>query len=476
MAILSFENGDFEESIRKFEELNALLFKNKIKEYAGWNYTCIGEAFYYLQKYDAALKNFEIAQSYIDKNNEYQLLVISYLSVKSSNKIKFQLDTEKTLLDKLNFNKENNLLQEQTQIEFHLADFYLRAGSSDTALKYLKSCLDISSGKQYLSFLESEVVNSRHVFDFAISNNLQKQFVKTIFENVKEKINYEWLSSEYKKRLADEVESLTDLKLYSFGKTEIRLRGTPIKEEKWVRKKSKIILAYLLTKPDMVLNKDKIIDLFLQDVPLENADTIFHNILSNIRSAIKVTYPDYELETALKGTKNSSKQISPVFTVYENKNLSLNKDYNYDSDCREFDRYFNLASSASSKLSEKTKASVKAVNLYNGEFMPGHYDPWCEEMRQNYSNMFQKLCEELISVFYSTGKYEDTIKYAEKLLETDKLHQEAYLKIIESNVKLRKLNSAKDKFSLMLKNYNEELGEKPERQVLSKINDLLADL
>jgi tetratricopeptide (TPR) repeat protein len=221
----------------------------------------IGDSYYYLKKYDKALKYYEIALSYVDINNTYHLLMTNYLKARLKLKVEFSSELEKNFLETLKFHAENNILAPKCQIEFHLTEYYLKAGSPDSALKHLSDCLKVSEERQFISFLEWEVLNFMClILPF---HNL-KQFIKTIFENVRGKINYEWLSDECKKRLATEIENLTDLKLFTFGKTEIWLRGEPIEEDKWVRKKSKIILAYLLTKPDTLLNKDKIIDMFFQ--------------------------------------------------------------------------------------------------------------------------------------------------------------------------------------------------------------------
>jgi two-component SAPR family response regulator len=90
--------------------------------------------------------------------------------------------------------------------------------------------------------------------------------------------------------------------MVSFGRLEFRLRGKLIPEEKWVRKKSKLILAYLLAKPNALLTKDEIIDKFFQDVPLDNVDAVYHNTLSNMRTATRIDY-DFPQSAALDSIK-----------------------------------------------------------------------------------------------------------------------------------------------------------------------------
>lgn len=471
-ASFCFEFGDYEESINKYREVTEIELKNQVRTFAATNYFIIGECFNFLGKYSLAEQNFLLAQDYFEKDDEYMNLLYLFLISKLESRAVVNETIENSYLKFLKYLDENKLFQSTVQVQFHLADFYLKSNMTDTARKYLSLCLDTSSDKQYISYLENEVFPSRRVFDFAIENNIQKQFVKTIIENVRNKNTYSWISGECKKRLEVQAESLTDLGLYTFGKTEIWLRGEKVPEEKWTRKKSKIILAYLLVKPDYILNKNKIIDIFFQDIPIDTVDTVYHNTLSNIRSAVKIdplkNFPAVEQS----GKKKSKFEIAPQFLIYEDKNLSLNKDYFYKSDNIEFEKLYNSAMASGTNISKKIDLCKKAAGIYKGEFMPGYYDAWCEQMRQNYSNMYQKICEDLIEIFSDKENYEDVIIYSTKLLETDKLHSEAYIKLIQSHVQTGRVNIARDIFALMLKNYDQELGEKPELKVLNRINEI----
>ena len=121
----------------------------------------------------------------------------------------------------------------------------------------------------------------------------------------------------------------------------------------------------------------------------------------------------------------------------------------------------------------KIKYSVKAIELYKGELMEGFYESWCEDLRGEYTNKFIKLSEILLTNLYNSREYSMIIPYAEKLLNHDKLNEKAYLLIIESYAETGNISKAKESFAEMLKIYEEELGEKPSKNVLEKIQKLL---
>lgn len=470
-----FECGDFEESIKNYQELIDLEFKNNIKHYAANGFLLIGESNYYLRNYDSAVKNFEIAMDHVDEGNEYYKLLILYLKKKLSVRTVLESDTEKILINALDFHEKHNIILQKAQIEFNLADYYLRSEMEESALKYLKDCLKVSSEKQYVSFLEQEILNSRSVFDFAVSHpelSEYRKFIRILFDNLRQRLDFNWYSDKCRKRLTQQIKELDDIRMNTFGKLEFKLRGKPIPEAKWTRKKSRLILAYLLAEPNRVLTKDKIVDEFLQDTPPEKVDAVYHNTLSNMRTALKVEY-DFQNKSGKKSSKSkASEDWSPNLLLYEGKTLRWNTDFYYWSDCAEFEKLYNSAMSSSAEPKLKLEHCIQAAELYKGDFLPGYYESWCEEMRQNYSNMFIKLCYELIKTYKEKKSYSEIIKYAEKILKIDKLNDDAYVEMIEAYSRLGETNMAKDKFSLMLKIYDEELGEKPENSVLDMINQI----
>ena len=159
--------------------------------------------------------------------------------------------------------------------------------------------------------------------------------------------------------------------------------------------------------------------------------------------------------------------------IYEDKILRLNPDYNYSTDALEFDRLYHKAKSAESNLEIKESSAKKAIKIYKGDFLAGQYDPWCEELREEYSNKYIDLCEELIGIYRKKKMYLEITEYGDLLLKVDKLNENTYIDLIEALVNMGNQNAAKNKFSQMLKTFDEEYGEKPSNTALDKIKNLL---
>ena len=462
--------GDYEQAISNYKKVIENEINNNVNYYSFACNICISECYRSIGKLDLASEYCKLSLQYMLEDDPYQKLLYDCSVAFIMKRTEANDFIEKALLENYDYYKNNNLLSSQAQLEYHLADYYYLKEYYDTALQYLTNALNVSSEKQYISYLHQEITNSRYLFDFAVENNIQKDFIKLLFDGAKDKLNYTWLSCECRSRMAKEIMDLNDIDLTSFGKIEIKVRGKKVDEDKWTRKKSKLILIYLLTHKSVSINKSEIIDIFFQDVPLASVDTIFHNTLSNIRTAMKIEHPSY-----VKSKENAKINKLPVLVIYEDKTLRLNEDYYYVSDNLEFEKLFSKSFSPGSSKIEKVESMKQALDLYKGEFLPGYYDNWCEEIRHNYSEMFLKLSTEFINYLLHNKMYSEIIHYSTMLLSKDKLNETAYLALIEAYCRTNSLDLAKDRFALMLKYYDEELGAKPEKNVLNKIQNLLLD-
>ena len=482
-AFFRFECGDYEESINLYRKLTDIEEKRNLKSFLFWYYILIGEAYMFLGQDLKASQVYELASQYMDPADEYEKTEYEFHKTLLQKKIKIEPALEKKLLNTLMFYESSEHIHNKTQIEFHLADFYFRSGQAETALKYLASSLKVSSEKQYISFLEQNFCGCRYLFDFAFTNGICRDFIISLHQELFDKSNYEWFSDGCKKRLDSAADELYDIKMNTFGNIEISVRGNPIAEDKWIRKKSKLILVYLMLNQNMKFTKDKMMDMFFRELSAESAENIFHQAVTNIRNVVKPydlneviasgqtgkTKPSKTKEKKPQGAKASE----PSFIIYEDKILRLNPDYFYKVDAVDFNKLYNKVKSSESDTETREISAKEALGLYKSDFLAGYYEPWVEDLRETIINRYIDLCEELLGIYKQKKMLFEVTLYAEKLLEVDKLNEKAYIDLIESYAGIGNINTAKNKFSQMLKVFDEELGEKPSAIALEKIKNAL---
>ena len=462
--------GDYKAALNEWKELtkNSSVMGNKYL--AKIYYLTYCSIYYAMNDKTKAEESFRISEQYLI-SDEYIDILGNFMKNYYGTTDTLSAKTEESIIKMLNYHTENDIKFVIPQLQFHISKIHLEKEMYVSAENYLRHSLNKYEEKKQTSFLETELLLSRKLFDFAISGNIQKKLIGDVLSAIQNKLYLDFISDEFKEELKLRIFRLTDICFLPFGSTEFYQRGEPVPEDKWIRKKSKVLLAYLMSDPERIHTKDEIIDMFFDEMPADKADVAYHSTLYNIRTALKI----YDIKTDKpKRSKDKTYDFNPQYILYEDKTIRLNHDFYYESANIEFEKLFSKSRLTSISADEKREFISKAIEIYKGDFMPGYYDGWCEELRTKYKNNFIILCEELINILEGDAKYEEVIKYCELLLNEDKLNDSAHISIINAYSKLGNLKMAKNRSRLMLKIYDEELGEKPQPKTLENINSILS--
>jgi ATP/maltotriose-dependent transcriptional regulator MalT/two-component SAPR family response regulator len=453
---LSYMVGDYERAIVILNELLKLAQKSNISYYIYSSYVTLGYCYFYLKKFSKTEQYFEMAKEFVDELNETEKVDFDFSYAILKKEISFSDNIEKDLKIAYDYFAANGMIYNMVQAGYHLADFYLRKRDFRETEKYLNESFGIISENEYISLVQAEIFFDRRLFDYAIENKIQTEFINTVFSDSASLVNYAWISDAYKNRLVTYIDKLYDIKLECFGGIRIKKRGIEITDDKWIRKIRKLIFAYIILHKDKHLTKENIIDLFYPESTPENADNIFHQTISNIRAAFK----------------EENENTSPYIT-YSDKIIEFNKYYFYYTDNSEFEKLYKKAVGYGIPEEEKLKYIQKALEIYKGKFLEGYYQSWCEQLSEKYIDMHLKLLDDILKIYKSREDYKNILYYSEKLLLSDNLNEDAYLDIIESEVKLGNTASAKKKYKLMQKTFKSELKDLPSKNTLIKIEKIL---
>lgn len=385
--------GDYEGNLKVLEELKTMAAKSNSKYYLFYYYLSRGRSYYFLDRDAKAMESFEMSKDFMDER--YSSESVDYeaaASILKNNDIK-STGTEKGLLKLYEHYKRNGEMYDMSLVGFHLSDYYFKRGINVKPLKYLQESLDISSGKDYVIFLQNEFLRKRYLFDLAAENNIEKELITHIFKNVENLESLDWLSPECRKRLSKEHEKLYDVSMSAFGGLEFKVRGKAVGEFKWIRKKSKFILAYLLLDPLNRINKDKLIDIFFGESSAKNAENIFHQSIHNIRNVLSIDYSLPQTAARKSSPKKTSppNALTPSFVNYEDRILRLNPGYFYASDVMQFDSFYEKAFNNDTPAPDRIRSAQKALTLYKGELLKGYDDEWCLSLRDEYRHKSSRL-------------------------------------------------------------------------------------
>lgn len=473
-ALLRAEAGDFEGAIEGITRLSSIDVKNKFTSFLPAYNLILSECSMLLGEYSKSSEYIELAVKFKDPKDEYLETELEYHKALLEKATSPTAKTEKVLLNTLKHYEQFSSLYNKTQVQLHLADLYYKKGEQLVSQQYLCECFASAREKKYHSFLLQHFRPMRYLFDSAIAAGIEKDFVEHLKNSVVKRNSISWLTEECRSRLKKENASLVDISLKAFGGAEISVRGLAIPEEAWLRKKSKLLLVYLLINQGIRIQKDKVLGIFFAELSPESADNIFHQAITNIRNVLKpaVAGKTADESKAKRSKKTANADSGVSYIVYEDKILHMATGFDFYVDVLEFNRLAALVKSPETDSILKIEFAKEAIAIYRGEFLPGYYDEWIEELRSILEHKYIEICEELLVILEKNRKFDELIEFSEKLLQKDKLHEEAYFSIINAYSSIGNITMAKKKLSQLIKTYDEEYGEKPPKALMSKIMNI----
>ena len=452
---------NYEKSIEIFIEFLGIVKKRGLSYYTYLSYLSLGYCYYFLKKYNKAEQYYELSGEFTKELSETEIIDLELSIAILKKKTKFSDGLEKIFMKAYDFFNESSLIYSKVQAAFNLADFYFKKGYTEKVTEYLKEFLNVSEENEYISLVQSELLNDRTLFDFAVENKMNIDFLQNVFNSINSIREYHWIDPGYKDFMKEKTDSLFDINVSFFGNFEMKFRGELIPDEKWLRKIRKLIFGYIILNRKRNLTKEDITEMFYSDSTSENAENIFYQLMSNVRGIFKNDY------------KFGKKTFSNSFISYEDKIIQLNPFYFYYVDSEEFENIYKKISGFGINESEKIYLIEKAVEIYKGDFLAGFYQTWCDELRDKYKDMYLEMLENIIDIFKEKQNYQKVIYYADKLVKADSLNEEAYLLLIKSNLKLYNNSSARSIAKQMIKIFKKELGEEPSKETMKYLLPIL---
>lgn len=459
-----FESGDYKNALKTAEYVNKQALKIKNYLYISLSYQFLSECSYYLKNSEAAESYTALALKYINRDTGSEAVLFDLIAIINRLNNESAEGFIKKLEDVITYLESNNSNYDKAIALYYLAKCYFLSGSEAASAKYINLTFNLAREKGYEAFLFREFMFDPEFFEFACkTSGLNKFEFLTPGDSLNET---ELISTEHKKSVNHFIENCYVLKMYLFGGLKFLYRGKEIPENKWIRKKRKLILCYLLLENNKRLSKDRIVDIFFPDTPLESIDNTFHQAVSNIRSVLKSETPG-----KTKESKKSTGSDSDLL-IYEDKTLAINKPGECYIDLNEFNTAIKQASLTDNKK-EKINFLKKAAELYSGNVLEGYYESWCEELREQYREKFISAVEQLISLLQESGLNNDLILYTEKLMQYDKFNLIAFKVLIKHYVNTGNKAKASKAYVKFKKDYFTSFDENLPEKSANEIEDLL---
>jgi LuxR family transcriptional regulator, maltose regulon positive regulatory protein len=352
------------------------------------------------------------------------------------------------LEDLLAYFRNQNLFYYEALTETSMAEACFRLSRRIEMIAHLTRALDLSARFDYEHWLRGEI---RRVPDFFLDEEILEKLPLDLRPVVSAPVEGENpiafgdVPGEKARRRPDEP--VVDLTLNLLGHPEIfRDSARPFAPDAWTTRRARDIFCFIASSKYRRVDKDKLIDAFWSETDFDSVEKNFHPTISHIRKAL-----------------NSRQPFKQNFIVYRDGAYHLNPAFAYFIDTEEFSNLIAEAEKAhragdTNLLKEKSEA---ARRLYRGEFMAGVTDDWVEEPRRFYREQRGRILKMLARLSFKEKKYEQTIKYAHELLESDPYREDVHVLLMRVYSAQGKRGAVRDQFEVLERTLKQELGVRP---------------
>lgn len=192
-----------------------------------------------------------------------------------------------------------------------------------------------------------------------------------------------------------------ELELFAFGETRVFRNGELLNSKAWRYAKAREIVFYLLAR-DAVTKEQLALDLYPDASPAQLRSTL-HRVLHHARAAL--------------GKSD--------WILFQDEQYSFHRALSYAYDVERFAQA--LAEANARKNGDAYLAALqRAVNLYDGDFLPDVESEWVVTERATRREQFLDAAIKLGQGFYDAARYADAGAVYEKILAHDKWNEDAH--------------------------------------------------
>lgn len=433
--------GDFETATAGYKALCSLT-ENKSEYFNFYTFKILFD--YFLRDKDACRKSQKLAEE--NYNEDFTYIVLGYNWSKAFPEImdgKYR-KAEKILRESIAQYLKINMPYGKLIVGQDLIRCLLLQNKPLEALKVWEEIEPISKVVEPHAFELLRILYDRDIMDFLLINKIYVPNFIYLYQQIEKMHTYVFVSDGYKERLKSLREKAIDIKLNTFGSTEIFIRGNKISHSAFHYKKWKSILIYILINYERGVDKDQIITMFFENMSPKSAENKFHQLLSNLR---KLLTPKIDSDGYFKENPFS-------FLEYNSNKLSLRKHFNYHIDLNRILQTRNMISNKSNLSDDEISELKITLNLFKGSFMQGIYYDWVEDLRDKLSIIYDELYEELMKVLIKNYDYEEIIQFSELKIDSDPTDEKAHFNSIEAELSMQNLAKARKKKERLIKNMN----------------------
>lgn len=221
--------------------------------------------------------------------------------------------------------------------------------------------------------------------------------------------------------------------------------------------KNGALLAYLAYYHNQPVSREQLIHLFWQNSEMEAARNSLRVALNSLRKQLEPP------------------EISPGTVLVANRmHIQLNS-LAIETDVDDFLRAVTKAQNTSD-ASESIEFYLKAIELYQGELLPGWYEDWIVAERSRLTESYVAALQALVQHFTKIQRFSQAIDYSLRIIKADPLRESAYRNLMRLYVATNRPSHAIQTYHQLEEELRASLNIRPSqgtRELVKKIADSL---
>ena len=227
------------------------------------------------------------------------------------------------------------------------------------------------------------------------------------------------------------------LRIHALGGFRVSLGDEPLPAEAWQRRKSRLLLLYLLRHAPRPASRDELIDLLWPDLPFRAAGRALNTTFSDLRKL---------LEPYLANGQPS------LYLLREGESYAFNIAGNYEYDVHTFER----------SLAGQT-ARREALALYSGDFLPEEpYVDWVLRERERLRSLQLNAMIGYLDDLVVAGTWREGCDVAQQVLEREPCLEEVWRVLIQCHLRLGRRGAARLAYQACVTALREQVDAEPD--------------
>lgn len=241
------------------------------------------------------------------------------------------------------------------------------------------------------------------------------------------------------------------LRVQTLGGFRVWLGNQQVEEKAWQREKARMLFQLLLTRRNQLLSREEIFHLLWDGV---DEETAARDLKVALNALNKVLEPKRRARS------------SYFFIRRHNGGYGLNPSSGYHLDSDLFER--EVLQGLGEKACEKAISYLKrGLKRYQGEFLPElRYEDWAREERERLLRLFLRGAERLANLLLQERREEESMEWAQKMLEIDSCWEEAYRILMVASYRKKRRSEAIRWYKKCVNELDKELGVLPMKSIV----------